>query len=57
MDMNFGADCTLGYNDFDFFDKMGPPRPEIDVKWILGHIYNYVLAVSSDLGFKLSKKC
>jgi hypothetical protein len=55
--MNFGADCTLGYNNFDFFDKMGPPRPEIDVKWILGHIYNYVLAVSSDLGFNLSKMC
>jgi hypothetical protein len=24
---------TLGYNDFDFFDKMEPPRPEIDIKW------------------------
>jgi hypothetical protein len=23
---------TLGYNDFDFFDKMKPPRPEIDLK-------------------------
>ncbi len=22
----------LGYNDFDFLDKMKPPRPEIDVK-------------------------
>ncbi len=28
--------CTVGYNDFDFltfFDKMKPPKPEIDVKW------------------------
>jgi hypothetical protein len=28
--------CTvyfLGYKDFDFFDKMEPPRHEIDVKW------------------------
>ncbi len=25
--------CTLGYNDFDFFGEMEPPRPEIDVKW------------------------
>ncbi len=33
MDRNFGANCTLGYNDFDFFDKMEPLRPEIDVKW------------------------
>ncbi len=57
MDMNFGADCTLGYNDFDFFDKMEPPRPEIGVKWILGHIYNYVLAVSFGFGFKVSKRC
>jgi hypothetical protein len=24
--------CGIGYKDFDFFDKMGPPRPEIDVK-------------------------
>jgi hypothetical protein len=24
---------TLGYNNFDFFDKMEPPRPEIDIKW------------------------
>jgi hypothetical protein len=25
--------CTVGYNDFDFYDKMGPPRPEMDAKW------------------------
>jgi hypothetical protein len=24
---------TVGYNDFVFFDKMEPPRPEIDLKW------------------------
>jgi hypothetical protein len=31
---------SLGYNDFDFFDKMEPPRRHIDVKWdSIGHIY------------------
>ncbi len=30
---------TLGYNDFDFLDKMKPLRPEINVKWdSIGHI-------------------
>ena len=24
--------CTIGYNDFDFFDKIKPLRPVIDVK-------------------------
>ncbi len=24
--------CAVGYNDFDIFDKMEPPRQEIDVK-------------------------
>ncbi len=23
----------LGYNDFDFFVDMEPPRPDMDVKW------------------------
>jgi hypothetical protein len=24
---------SLGYNDFDFFYKKEPPRPETDEKW------------------------
>jgi hypothetical protein len=28
-----GDTWFAGYNDFDFFDKMEPPRPEVNVKW------------------------
>ncbi len=31
---------TIGYTTIlTFFDKMDPPRPEIDVKWVLRHNY------------------
>ncbi len=40
--------CTLGYNDFDFFDKMGPPRP-VDVNWDSRTHLGFFLAVSSAL--------
>ncbi len=31
MFFNICVHCTIGYNDFDLFDKTEPPRPEMDV--------------------------
>ncbi len=54
--------CTVGYNNFDcFFDKMEPPRTEIDVQWDSSRTYLYnrffvLCTVSSNFGSKVSKK-
>jgi hypothetical protein len=31
--------CTVGFNDCDFFDKMEPSRPEMDVNGILNTFF------------------
>jgi hypothetical protein len=36
--------CREGYNNFDFFDKMEHPRPEIDV---VRHIYKNMFSFLS----------
>jgi hypothetical protein len=51
--------CVVGYNDFNFFDKMVPLTTKMDVKWnskkhFLKNMIFFFSAVSSAFGFKVS---
>ncbi len=45
----------LGYNDFNFFDKIEPPRPKIDVKWTHKIRFSFLEPFRPNLALKLAK--